>query len=310
MYPSFSSEIKIQAQKLGFQKTGIARASSTPREKADLDEWLALGKYGTMEWMKKRQKERGNIFHYFPEAKSVIALGMNYFSGYTQEDLPSAFKISNYAWGDDYHLVMKSQLFKLLKWIEESSPGIKGLVCVDTAPVMDKVWGSAAGLGWIGKHTNLISRDYGSWLFLGELILDIELKYDLPFSENLCGSCSACIDACPTQALEDYKIDARKCISYLSIEFRGEIDPDKQDFNGWIYGCDICQEVCPWNKKFEQVTDKLAFQPKREILEYSKKNWQELEEEEFRKLFSKSAIKRTKFAGLMRNINLNTKHQQ
>ena len=195
-----SESIKKKAQELGFQKVGIARADPTPKEKNDLETWLDQGRHATMGWMEKRKDERGNIHTYFPEAKSIISVGMNYHVGKGQNDINSDLKFSTYAWGDDYHDVLKKRIFQLLKWIKESQTEIKGIVCVDTSPVMDKVWAQRAGLGWIGKHTNLISRDQGSWLFLGELILNMDLEYDAPFVEDLCGGCSACIDSCQSLA--------------------------------------------------------------------------------------------------------------
>ncbi len=300
-----SESIKKKAQELGFQKVGIARADPTPKEKNDLETWLDQGCHATMGWMEKRKDERGNIHTYFPEAKSIISVGMNYHVGKGQNDINSDLKFSTYAWGDDYHDVLKKRIFQLLEWIKESHIEIKGIVCVDTSPVMDKVWAQRAGLGWIGKHTNLISRDQGSWLFLGELILNMELEYDAPFVEDLCGSCTACIDSCPTQALEDYRIDAGKCISYLTIEHRGELPEAENDLHGWIYGCDICQEVCPWNQKFARESDRSEFQPRQEILNRTKEDWKKLTEKKFREIFKGSAVKRTKFAGLKRNIESN-----
>jgi len=300
-----SESIKKKAQELGFQKVGIARADPTPKEKNDLETWLDQGRHATMGWMEKRKDERGNIHTYFPEAKSIISVGMNYHVGKGQNDINSDLKFSTYAWGDDYHDVLKKRIFQLLKWIKESQTEIKGIVCVDTSPVMDKVWAQKAGLGWIGKHTNLISRDQGSWLFLGELILNMELEYDAPFVEDLCGSCTACIDSCPTQALEDYRIDAGKCISYLTIEHRGELPEAENDLHGWIYGCDICQEVCPWNQKFARESDRSEFQPRQEILDRTKEDWKKLTEKKFREIFKGSAVKRAKFAGLKRNIKSN-----
>ena len=300
-----SESIKKKAQELGFQKVGIARAVPTPKEKNDLETWLDQGRHATMGWMEKRKDERGNIHTYFPEAKSIISVGMNYHVGKGQNDINSDLKFSTYAWGDDYHDVLKKRIFQLLKWIKESQTEIKGIVCVDTSPVMDKVWAQRAGLGWIGKHTNLISRDQGSWLFLGELILNMELEYDAPFVEDLCGSCTACIDACPTQALEEYRINAGKCISYLTIEHRGELPEAENDLHGWIYGCDICQEVCPWNQKFARESDRSEFQPRQEILDRTKEDWKKLTEKKFREIFKGSAVKRTKFAGLKRNIKSN-----
>ena len=298
-----SKSIKKKAIELGFQKVGIAKAEPTPKEKSDLESWLTSGYHGTMEWINKRKDERGDIHTYFPEARSIISVALNYHNENNQDNLNSDLKFSNYAWGDDYHDILKAKLFELLKWINKSFKNVKGLVCVDTAPVMDKVWAQRSGLGWIGKHTNLITRDYGSWVFLGEIILDIELESDKPFIDDLCGSCTACIDACPTKALDEYKINANNCISYLTIEHRGEFLVDQDDLHGWIYGCDICQEVCPWNEKFSTISNIKEFEPKKEILDWSNEDWKSLDEENFRILFKGSAVKRTKFIGLKRNID-------
>ena len=302
-----SIAIKDKAKKLGFQKIGIAKAKDNPGDQNNLESWLKDGSNGTMRWMEKRKDERGSLFNYFPEAKSVVSVGLNYYSGKDQTSLNADYKFSNYAWGDDYHDILKKRLFKLLEWIKQSPEQVKGLVCVDTAPVMEKVWAREAGLGWIGKHTNLITKDYGSWLFLGELILDIELDYDLLFDEDLCGRCTACIDSCPTDAIDSYKIDAKKCISYLTIEHRGDFDSLNTNLDGWIYGCDICQEVCPWNNKFAQTSDLDDLQPRPEILNYNNDHWNDLSEENYRHLFKKSPVKRTKYKGLKRNINQNEK---
>ncbi|MDP6685248.1 MAG: tRNA epoxyqueuosine(34) reductase QueG [Candidatus Marinimicrobia bacterium] len=303
-----SNRIKKWILEAGFQTVGIAQVTHLPEAQHQLKKWLSKGNNGTMNWMKKREKERGDLNQYFPEAKSVVSVGLNYFSGTSQKDLSSGFKFSNYAWGDDYHGVMKSKLFKVLGKIKEQDPDVNGLVCVDTSPVMEKVWAQEAGLGWQGKHTNLITRDYGSWIFLGEIILDIELETDQSFDEDLCGTCTACINACPTQALGEYEIDSRKCISYLTIEHRGEFEEeDGKKLNDWIYGCDICQEVCPWNEKFGKKTDESAFYPRKEILDWTSEKWNALDEEGFRKLFRNSAVKRTKFSGLKRNITSNNR---
>jgi len=301
--------IKEKAKELGFQKIGIAKAKECPDDRKNLDSWLNEGRNGTMLWMEKRREERGNLFNYFPEAKSVISVGLNYYVGKNQKNLNSDYKFSNYAWGDDYHDVLKNRLFELLNWIKQSSGKLKGLVCVDTAPLMEKVWAREAGLGWIGKHTNLITKDYGSWLFLGELILDIELDYDSSFQEDLCGSCTACIESCPTQALDSYKINAKKCISYLTIEHRKEFDVPNINLDDWIYGCDICQEVCPWNKKFEQISDLDEFQPRNEIKGYHNDDWNNLNVENYKHIFKNSPVKRTKYKGLKRNINQNKQEQ-
>ena len=301
----FTAEIKQKANELGFEKIGIAKVGPTNNAKSKLDDWILRGNHASMDWIDKRKNERGNIYNYFPEAVSIISVGMNYYSGYSQKDLSSKLKFSNYAWGEDYHSVLKTRLRILLEWIKFASVEIKGIVCVDTSPVMEKVWAEKAGLGWQGKHTNLISPDYGSWLFLGEIILNIRLKYDKPFTEDLCGSCTACIDECPPGALTDYEIDSNKCISYQTIEHRGEFDEGSVDLDSWIYGCDICQEVCPWNKKFSKITPEKSFYPRSKIIENTIADWQKLNEEEFRKIFKRSSVKRTKHKGLKRNIKNN-----
>ena len=303
MSESLANCIKVKSYDLGFQKVGITKAVSISEEKENLETWLSRGHHGTMSWLAERKHERGDIFTYFPDVKSVISLGMNYYTGYDQSELNSENKFSNYAWGEDYHDILKLRLYKLLNWLKIEIPNLNGIACVDTSPVMDKVWAQRAGLGWQGKHTNLITKDFGSWLFLGELLIDIELDYDELFSEDLCGSCTACIDACPTQALGEYEIYAEKCISYLTIEHRGDFPDNRSELHNWIYGCDICQEVCPWNEKFSQVTTQNYFYRKKEILYWTNEDWEKIDEEGFRKLFKGSAVKRTKYSGLSRNIN-------
>ena len=297
-----SDIIKEKAIELGFHKVGIAKAAKTKQEQERLNQWLDQKKHADMEWIENRKSERGNIFNYFSEAKTVISLGMNYYVGKDQSDLISDFKFSNYAWGDDYHLVIKSKLFSLLEFIKNKKPNIKGLVCVDTAPIMEKVWAQRAGLGWQGKHTNLISTDFGSWLFLGEIIIDFELEPDDPFTKDLCGSCTACIDACPTHALGEYELDSGKCISYLTIEHRGDFIEGHDDLDGWIYGCDICQEVCPWNISFSKISEEKYFEPRADIINNTDQKWLEMDQEKFSTTFKKSAAKRTKLMGLKRNI--------
>ncbi|MBT3299428.1 MAG: tRNA epoxyqueuosine(34) reductase QueG [Candidatus Marinimicrobia bacterium] len=305
MVSSLSLRIKEKTRELGFQKVGITDPVFDEKQKEELEEWISKGHHASMEWIVKRKDERGNVFEYFPEVKSIISVGMNYNSGFSQDDLKSDYKISQYAWGDDYHDYMKSKLFHLLAWLKEEVKDVKGIVCVDTSPLMEKPLAQKAGLGWQGKHTNLITRDYGSWIFLGAVLLDIPLDYDKPFMEDLCGSCTACLDACPTHALEENKIDARKCISYLSIEHRGDFPKHQNQLDDWIYGCDICQDVCPWNQKFSVTTDVSAFQPRKDILEWANEDWHQMDEENFRQLFKKSPVKRTKFVGLKRNIEQN-----
>ncbi len=304
MTNSFTQYIKEKAKDIGFEKIGITQAVSTDEERIQLEDWLKNKHHGTMNWMEKRKDERGNIFNYFTEVKSVISVGLNYYSGHDQNDLKSNYKFSNYAWGDDYHHIIKSKLYELMKHIKDEYPDIKAIACVDTSPIMEKLWAQKSGIGWQGKHTNLITRDYGSWLFLGEILVDIELEYDNEFIEDLCGSCTACIDSCPTHALDEYQIYAEKCISYFTIEHKGEF-PSNTELDNWIYGCDICQEVCPWNQKFSQITNEKKFYPKEEILFWTDKDWESISIDEFRKIFKGSAVKRTKHAGLLRNINTN-----
>ncbi|MAR76055.1 MAG: tRNA epoxyqueuosine(34) reductase QueG [Candidatus Marinimicrobia bacterium] len=301
---SLTRYIKDKATEIGFEKIGITKATATKDEKVRLEKWIKNNHHGSMSWIEKRKDERGNIFNYFKEVKSVISIGVNYYSGYDQDQIKSNSKFSNYAWGEDYHDIIKSKLYTLLNDITANYPDIKGIACVDTSPIMEKVWAQRAGIGWQGKHTNLITRDYGSWLFLGELLLDVELDYDDEFIDDLCGSCTACIDACPTYALGEYEIYAEKCISYLTIEHRGEFGQNTE-LHDWIYGCDICQEVCPWNQKFSQITNEKKFYPKEEILSWQDADWENISENAFRKIFKGSAVKRTKHNGLVRNIKTN-----
>jgi len=301
---SLTNSIRQLALELGFQKVGIARAESSPDDGARLENWLRLGYHATMDWMVSRKDERAHIKSYFPEAKSVVCVAMNYYHGEPEGDM----KISNYAWGDDYHELLKNRLRQLLQIVQELQPDVQGIACVDTSPVMEKAWAQRAGLGWIGKHTNLISRDYGSWLFLGELILDCELEMDQPFEDDLCGTCTACIDACPTHAIvDDYLLDSNRCISYLSIEHRGDLPEQySDDLHGWIYGCDICQQVCPWNEKFSVQSKEATFAPRKEIVEGTEESWRYLSEEDFKNIFKGSAVKRAKFEGFTRNIEANS----
>lgn len=305
---SLKELIQLSARELGFDHLGFARAQPLTQPTERLEQWLARGHHASMGWLETRRKERMNIHEYFPGARTMISLTMNYYTGTTRERINQTegkVKISNYAWGDDYHRLIKQKLMTLKRRILDHDPSLTILTCVDTSPVMEKAWAEQAGLGWIGKHTNLITRDRGSWLFLAELILNIDLEPDRPFTSDLCGTCTACIDACPTQALTEYELDARKCISYLTIEHRGPLPEDLSDrFQGWIYGCDICQEVCPWNHKFSQPSPEPAFQPREALSSWTVIDWQQLDKQQFTGLFRHSAIKRTKFEGLKRNIQV------
>ena len=298
--------IKQEALKNGFDLFGATPASNKKSNK--LDEWLAGEYHASMKWMETRKDERNDIYKYFPEVKTVISLGYNY---YTDENNLEAnnLKISNYAWGEDYHLIVKKKLYTIVESIKEYKEDFKFRVCVDTSPVLEKPWAQKAGLGWIGKHTNLINEKLGSWFFLAEILLDFELEYNNPHLNDLCGTCTKCIDECPTDAIfEEYKLDSNKCISYLTIEHRGELlDKYKDKLDGWIYGCDICQQVCPWNIKFSQKTKDSNFQIRDKVKNMNTDDWNKITKEEFNSIFKKSAVKRTKYEGLKRNIKANNK---
>ena len=299
---NLTSTIKKKANEIGFSKIGISEALYYKKDQQNLYNWISNNHHASMHWIERRKEERSNIKKYYPKAKSVISIALNYYTG-TSDQYFDNYKISNYAWGEDYHNIIKSKLYELLKYIKNIDQKIDGICCVDTSPVSEKIWAQRSGIGWIGKHTNLITREFGSWIFLGEIILDTKLDYDEPFENDLCGSCTACIEACPTDALiEEYKLDANKCISYLTIEHRGDINEEYSDkLNDWIYGCDICQQVCPWSQRFAVKTDEESFKPRELIIN---NNLHEMDQDMYLKLFKKSAIKRTKFSGLKRNLNL------
>ena len=297
--PSSSDRIKAKALALGFQKVGIARAEALVPEGSRLMEWLGKSYHGEMAWLEREPAKRTDPRQIFPEANSVISVAMNY---YTPAEHVAVGKISRYAWGDDYHDVLKEKLRELLEWIVAEIPNASGKICVDTAPVMDKAWAVRSGIGWLGKHSNVITQDYGSWIFLGEILLNLELGYDEPAQDH-CGSCTACIDACPTGAIVDeFVVDSNRCISYATIELRAETLPDEiaSNLNGWLYGCDICQDVCPWNR-FEKPTDETRFAPRRDETSLDLDAVETLTPETYAERFRRSAMKRTKLAGLQRN---------
>ncbi len=303
---NLTSNIKQLSNDLDFDLVGVSSANSFDKLAVNnFQKWIDNDFHASMKWIKNRSEERKNIYKYFPEVKSVISFGYNY---YTENEYNNNYKISNYAWGDDYHKIIKEKLFEVLSYIKSYNENIKYRVCVDTSPIMEKHWAQIAGLGWIGKHTNLINNNIGSWFFISEILLDIELKYDEPFKEDLCGTCTSCIDACPTSALDSYVLDSNKCISYLTIEHRGEInDKFKNQLDDWIYGCDICQEVCPWNIKFSKISNENLFSINKHIENFKREDWEKLNKEKYKKIFKNSAMKRAKYEGLIRNINLNSK---
>jgi epoxyqueuosine reductase len=299
-----SGRIKERAQTVeGFDKVGIVRAGALEAEREHLQEWLARGFHGEMSWMEREPLRRTDPRLIFPQAKSVVVVALNYYTAHEHADDAATGKISRYSWGDDYHDVVGDKLKSLLAWIKEECVEAEGKACVDTSPMMDKAWGVRAGLGWIGKHTNLITPERGSWVFLGELLLNLELEYDTEIVEDHCGSCTLCLEACPTQAItEPYVVDSNKCISYATIELRAPVIPESvaSNLQGWLYGCDICQDVCPWNR-FEQPTTELRFEPREGNVNAKLSEILALTPESYAERFRRSAIKRAKLSGLQRN---------
>ena len=294
--------LKRKANNLGFLSCGISKAVFLEEEATKLENWLNDGKHGKMKYMENHFDMRLDPRKLVPDAKSVISLSYNYFNENLQKD-KEAPKISKYAYGNDYHKVIKEKLKILFKELQKEFGDINGRVFIDSAPIMEKAWAAKSGLGWIGKNTNLISQKVGSFYFLAEIIVDLEFEYDTPVTDH-CGSCTACIDSCPTGALvKPYEIDASKCISYLTIELKDEIP---SEFNGkmdnWAFGCDVCQDVCPWNR-FSRKHNEPLFNPNQEMMKMGKKEWEELTEETFEVIFKNSAVKRTKYKGLKRNIS-------
>ncbi len=295
-----SNQIKNKIRELGFDKVGIVPASALSAEGRELQEWLTNNFHGTMHYLAREPEKRSDPRLLLPSAKSVICVALNY---YHPEKQSETAKVSRYAWGDDYHDVLQEKLKSLRAWMQEQSPEIETKICVDTAPMMDKAWAVRAGIGWLGKHTNVITREFGSWVFLGEMLISEELEYDTYTENDHCGKCTACLDACPTQAIiEPYKLDATRCISYGTIELRNEELPEvmRENLEGWVYGCDICQDVCPWTR-FSKLTQEERFSPREGITELKLEELVEMSQEEFSTKFRGSAIKRAKVAGLRRN---------
>ena len=294
--------IKDTALRLGFNYCGIAKAQYLDDDARRLENWLQQGFQGKMQYMENYFDLRVDPAKLVPGAKSVITLMMNYFPQKTQNT--GGPKISKYAYGKDYHEVIREKLKEFLFIIRENIGEVNGRGFVDSAPVLERAWAAKSGLGWVGKNGNLITKQSGSFYFIATLITDLALEYDDPFAKDFCGSCTKCIDACPTQAiLPDKVINGSKCISYFTIELKDEILPQEMQgkFKDWIFGCDICQDVCPWNR-FSKPTPEAAFEPLPEILNLSIKEWKDITEESFRKIFKHSPIKRTKWKGLMRNL--------
>ena len=295
--------IKDKAKKLGFFFCGVSKAVFLQEEAPRLEKWLSDARNGKMDYMANHFDMRLDPRLLVDDAKSVVSLLLNYYPSEIQEDTESP-KISKYAYGEDYHFVIKDKLKDLFNFIQDEIGEVGGRVFVDSAPVMDKAWAKKSGLGWIGKNSNLIHPKHGSFFFIAELILDIDLVPDGPI-KDYCGTCTRCIDACPTDAIvEPYVVDGSKCISYLTIELKDQLLPSemKGKMDNWMFGCDIWQDVCPWNR-FSKPTSEIKFNPHENLLKMSKADWTDLTEEVFKELFKKSAVKRTKFDGLKRNID-------
>jgi len=294
--------IKKKAAELGFEYCGIAKAHRLDDDAARLEKWLNKGMHGNMQYMENHFEMRVDPGKLVPGAKSVITLLKNYYP--LQEQETDGPKIAKYAWGKDYHEVIRNQLHIFLAGIKDQIGDIQGRGFVDSAPVLERTWAQKSGLGWIGKNGNLINKGSGSFYFIATLITDLELMYDDPFAKDFCGSCTRCIDACPTDAiLPGNIVDGSKCISYFTIELKDMLIPDemKGKFDDWMFGCDTCQDVCPWNR-FSKPTNESSFTPIPEILNLSTAEWENMSEEKFKQRFKDSPLKRTKFNGIQRNL--------
>ncbi len=295
-----SRQIKAEAKRLGFLSCGISKADFLEEEAPRLEKWLKNNMHGEMGYMENHFDKRLDPRKLVNGAKSVITVLLNYYP--EEEQINDTYKISKYAYGQDYHYVIKTKLRQLQEFISETIGEVSGRAFVDSAPVLDKAWAAKSGLGWIGKNSNLLTQQVGSFYFIGELIVDIELDYDHAVTDH-CGTCTACLDACPTQAIvEPYVVDGSKCISYFTIELKNELPVElKGSFDDWMFGCDVCQDVCPWNR-FSKPHSEPLFNPHPELLSMTKKDWEDITEDVFKKVFKNSAVKRTKFEGLSRNI--------
>jgi epoxyqueuosine reductase len=297
----YAQSIKTEAKRLGFLSCGISKAEFLEEEAPRLESWLHQNKHGKMHYMENHFDKRLDPTLLVEGSKSVISLTYNYYTDKLQQD-SNAPKISKYAYGLDYHYVIKDKLNQLLEFIKEEIGDVHGRAFVDSAPIMEKAWAKKSGLGWIGKNSNLITQKVGSFYFISELIVDLDLEVDHAVTDH-CGSCTACIDACPTEAItEPFQVDGSKCISYFTIELKDNIPNEmKGKLDHWAFGCDVCQDVCPWNRFSKQHSEPL-FNPKPELLSMTKNDWEEITQETFNKVFKKSAVKRTKYTGLKRNI--------
>ena len=297
----YTQFIKAESKRLGFLSCGISKAGFLEEEAPRLENWLNNQMNGQMSYMENHFDKRLNPTLLVDGAKSVISLLLNYYPSELQNE--NSYKISKYAYGQDYHHVIKEKLKELLHLIQSEIGEVSGRAFVDSAPVLDKAWAAKSGLGWVGKNSNLITQKVGSFYFIAELIVDLELEYDTPTTDH-CGSCTACIDACPTEAIvAPYVVDGSKCISYFTIELKENLPQEmKGKFDDWMFGCDVCQDVCPWNR-FSKPHNEPLFEANSDILNFSKTDWEEITVDTFQKVFKNSAVKRTKYEGLLRNIN-------
>ncbi len=297
-----SNWIKNEARRLGFDACGISKATFLEAEAPRLEAWLQNSFHGEMRYMENHFDKRLDPRLLVPGAKSVISLLYNYYPEAIQNE--SSYQISKYAYGEDYHLVIKKKLNEMVDSMQQIMGKFNARVFTDSAPIMERTWAQKSGLGWLGKNSLLINKSRGSFFFLAEIILDMELIYDSPFKSDHCGTCTQCIDACPTQAiLPNNTVDGSKCISYFTIELKEEIPTQyKESFNDWAFGCDICQDVCPWNR-FSLPHKEEKFLPDERLLQFEKDDWEEITEDVFKEIFKRSAVKRTKFSGFKRNID-------
>jgi epoxyqueuosine reductase len=293
--------IKTEAKRLGFLSCGISKAGFLEQEAPRLEDWLKKNRNGQMAYMENHFDKRLDPTLLVDDAKSVVSLLLNYYP--TEFQNPNSYKISKYAYGKDYHFVIKEKLKELLYSIQQNIGEVSGRAFVDSAPILDKAWAAKSGLGWIGKNSNLLSQKVGSFYFIAELIIDLDLEYDQATTDH-CGSCTACIDACPTDAIvSPYIIDGSKCISYFTIELKDSIPNEmKGKFNDWAFGCDICQDVCPWNR-FSKPHNEPLLNSNSDLLAMSKKDWIEISEETFKLIFKNSPLKRAKYQGVKKNIS-------
>ena len=299
-------DLKTEAARLGFDACGISEAQRLDDEAARLEQWLLNGRHGTMDWMERNFEKRIDPTKLVDGAQSVISVLHNYYQPTEPAGDPAVGKISRYAWGEDYHRVLKDKLYLLYHWLQERvGAEINGRAFVDSGPVLDKAWAARSGLGWQGKHSNLLNRTMGSFFFIGELIVSVPLAADGPMPDY-CGSCTRCIDACPTDAIyEPYAVDATRCISYLTIEHEEDDIPEglQPDLGNWIFGCDICQDVCPWNK-FKYATDEPRYLPGDGVTDTDLRDWAELNLDAFATRFKHSPVERATFKGFQRNVRM------